>query len=146
MGIEFVELGSSPTGAGGDNLRQAFVKVNASLTFLAVSASKVDLNAQSGTSYTLILTDAGKLVTCDNASPVMVTIPTNAAVAFPVGTTVAVSQLGVGVVTIKAATGVTINGVSGGGINLSERYGSAALVKLGTDSWLVSGAVESVVV
>jgi hypothetical protein len=43
-------------------------------------------NDQTGTSYTLVLGDAGKSVWCDNASAVAVTIPTNASVAYPTNT------------------------------------------------------------
>ena len=113
-------------------------------TDLIVSSSTVDINAQTGTTYTFILGDAGHMVTCTNASPITVTVPTNASVEFPTGTTIALAQLGVGVLTIEGDTGVTLNGVSGGGANVSAQYGTASLIKLGTDTWLISGSIGAV--
>ena len=122
--------------------------VNVSLsvngTDLIVASTATDLNAQVGTTYTLVLGDAGHLVTLTNASPITLTVPTNASVEFPTGTTVAVAQLGAGTVTIEGDTGVTINGVSAGSADVSAQYGAAALTKLGTNTWLLTGSVGSV--
>lgn len=54
------------------------------------------INAQTGTSYTLVLTDVGKLVTLTNISPIAVTIPTNAVVEFLIGTRIDFIQKGAG--------------------------------------------------
>jgi hypothetical protein len=43
----------------------------------AVATAMIAINAQTGTTYTTVLTDDGKLVTCDNASPIALTIPPN---------------------------------------------------------------------
>jgi hypothetical protein len=122
--------------------------VNVSLsvdgTDLIVASTATDLNAQTGTTYTLVLTDAGHLVTLTNASPVTLTVPPNASVEFATGTTIAVAQLGAGTVTIEGDTGVTINGVSTGSADISAQYGAAALTKLGTNTWLLTGSVGSV--
>ena len=48
----------------------------------------VGVDARTGTTYTLVLADRGKLVTCSNTGAITVTIPTNASVAFPVGSQV----------------------------------------------------------
>lgn len=69
------------------------------------------INAQTGTAYTLVLTDQSKLVTLTNAAAIAVTIPTNATVAFPIGTQIDFSQDGAGKVTFSGA-GVTINSLS----------------------------------
>src|SRR5262249_41386449 len=71
------------------------------------SANIVPLNSQSGTSYALVLTDLGKCVEMNNASPNTLTVPANASVAFPVGSTLLVRQMGAGQTTIAAAGGVT---------------------------------------
>lgn len=102
------------------------------------------VNAQTGTTYTLVVTDEGDVVTMDNASANTLTIPTNASVAFASGTQVDVSQLGAGVTSVAGDTGVTVNGVSAGTGALSARYGSVTLVKLATNTWLMTGNHDAV--
>ena len=97
-------------------------------------------NDQTGTSYTLVLGDAGKSVWCDNASAVAVTIPTNASVAYPTNTVILIGQEGAGSVTISGDTGVTVNGVSAGSFEIGEQYASVAIVKKGTDEWIINAA------
>lgn len=101
-------------------------------------------NDQSGTSYTLVLGDAGKTVWMNNASANTVTIPTNASVAFPVNTVVCVVMEGAGTTTITASSGVTLNGVSGGSGAIQAQYTSVALVKRGTDAWVAIGNIGSI--
>ena len=96
-----------------------------------------DINAQTGTAYTLVLADAGKLVTLDNGAAITLTVPPNSSVAFPVGTRVDLAGIGVGIVTIAAGSGVTVNGTPS--LVFEDRYSSASLVKLATDTWLAVG-------
>lgn len=103
--------------------------------------STVDINAQTSTTYTLVLGDAGKLVTLTNGSAITLTVPTNASVAFPVGTVVALAQLGAGLVSVAGDTGVTINGVTPGDEDLVGQWATASLTKLATDTWLLSGGI-----
>jgi len=65
-------------------------------------------NAQIGTAYTAVLTDAEIMITLDNASPIAMTIPANASVAYPVGTKLNFMQVGAGAVTI-GITSDTLN-------------------------------------
>lgn len=102
------------------------------------------VNNQTGASYTLVLADDGALVTRDNGSANTLTIPTNASVAFPVGTVINFVQVGVGVTTVVASAGVTLNGVVAGSAAVSKRYSAGSLVKLATDTWVVTGPVEDV--
>ena len=97
----------------------------------------VSVNAQTGTTYTLVLADAGKLVTCENAAAVAVTIPLNASVALAVGSVIAVAQLGAGAVTVTGSAGVTVNGADAGSLAVSGQYGMVSLAKIGADAWLV---------
>lgn len=97
------------------------------------------INAQVGTTYTFALTDGGHLVTLTNGSAITATIPANADVAFQVGTTINVAQLGAGTVTIQGDTGVTVNGSSGGSENLDGQYAGGSLIKLATNTWLIVG-------
>jgi hypothetical protein len=100
----------------------------------------VDINQQNGTSYTLVLADAGKLVELSNAASIALTIPTNASVAFPVGTKVDLLQTGAGQVTVGGA-GVTINSTPG--LKLSAQWAAASLVKRATDTWVLIGNLSA---
>jgi len=94
-------------------------------------------NAQTGTSYTLVLSDAGKVVTMNNASANTVTIPPNSSVAFPIGTKIMITQLGAGSTTIAAGSGVTLNAPSSVSATINEQNGSRVIWKYGTDTWLL---------
>lgn len=111
-------------------------------------ANWLEINAQTGTSYTAVLGDRAKLVTMNNASANTFTIPTNASVAYPTGSCLLVQQIGAGVTTIAGNTGVTIQGggqsVSAGSCAISNRYDLATCVKTGTDQWLVQGSVGAI--
>ena len=103
------------------------------------------LNAQTGTTYTSVLTDSYQtLVTMSNASANTFKIPTNASVAHPVGTVITVLNIGAGVCTISAVTSGTTTVLSAGATAASpqvQQYKSAACIKTGTDTWYVVGAV-----
>jgi len=96
------------------------------------------VNAQTGTAYTLALTDAEGMVTLDNASAITLTVPPNSSVAFPVGTVVAVAQLGAGAVTVSPGSGVTITSLASA-TNLSGQGAKGKLVQIAADTWLLSG-------
>lgn len=98
----------------------------------------LDYNAQSGTTYTLVLTDAGKLVTLNNASSITLTIPANASVAFAIGDQINLLQLGAGQVTVAAGGGVTIRS-EGSKLKLKGQYAVATCVKIATDEWVFLG-------
>jgi len=96
------------------------------------------LNAQTGTTYTLVLTDNGRLVTLSNAAAITLTVPLNSSVAFATGAVVNIQQIGAGQVTVAGASGVTVTGT---GTKLRTQYSAAALVKTGTDSWTLIGDI-----
>jgi hypothetical protein len=98
-------------------------------------------NPQTGTTYTLALSDAGKMVTLANAAAITLTIPTNATVAFPTNTRIDLIQYGAGQVTIAGA-GVTINS-SGGKLKLTGQYSGASLWKKATDTWVLIGDISA---
>lgn len=93
------------------------------------------INDQTGTSYTLGLSDAGKDVRCTNAAAVTLTVPPNSSVAFPVGSVVLFSQGGAGAVTATAGSGVTLRAPNGA-ITTSQ-YDIRGLEKTDTDTWRV---------
>ncbi len=102
------------------------------------------INPQTGTAYTLALVDANAIVEMDNASANVLTIPTNAAVPFPIGTVISVPMIGVGVTSITGDTAVTLNDVSAGSGDISAQFGVASLYKRATDSWLAYGDIGAV--
>jgi hypothetical protein len=103
------------------------------------------LNAQTGTTYTSVLTDSYQtLVTMSNASANTFKIPTNATVAHPVGTVITVLNIGAGTCTISAVTSGTTTVLSSGGTAAAPtlgQYKSAACIKTGTDAWYIVGAI-----
>lgn len=96
-----------------------------------VSYKRNGLNAQTGTTYTLVVGDAGKTITLSNASPVAVTLPQDSTADLPDGAVVNFYNLGAGVVTISQGTGATLEG---GSITLPQ-YGSSAVIKLSANTY-----------
>jgi hypothetical protein len=102
------------------------------------------VNAQTGTSYTFALSDSvNTLVTAANASAIAVTIPTNATVAFPVGSVLNLAQTGAGQVTISGASGVTITSVGATAATPKTRvqYSVATAIQTTANNWLVTGDI-----
>jgi hypothetical protein len=110
---------------------------------LTAPVSTIGFNAQTGTTYTLVLADASKLVTCSNAAAIAVSIPTNATTAFATGTIINIQQIGVGQVTVSATTpGTTIitsTGATSTSPKARARYSALSCIKTGTDTWTVVG-------
>ena len=104
----------------------------------AVATAMIALNAQTGTTYTVVLADDGKLITCDNASAIALTIPPNSSVAFGIGTQINIMQLGAGQVTITAGAGVTLRS-AGTKVKTNGQYSVATCVKIATDTWVLVG-------
>ena len=93
-------------------------------------------------SFTFDLTHIAKMVRANHATvAITATVPANATTAFPIGTTLNITQWGAIGVTIAAAGGVTINKAASKTLVLAEQYGVATLWKQGTDTWLLFGAL-----
>jgi hypothetical protein len=99
-------------------------------------------NAQVGTTYTPVLTDAGKVVTLTNGSAITLTVPTNASVAFPIGTQITIAQMGAGQVTVAGAAGVTVYSADSF-LKLRAQYSSGTLIKTATNTWLLIGDIAA---
>lgn len=89
--------------------------------------------------YTVGLVDVGKLLTLDAGTTKAFTIPPNSVVAFPLGSTMEFAALGTGTVNVTGGTGVTVNGVVATAVPLEEQFAKAKIIKLATDTWLLSG-------
>jgi hypothetical protein len=116
------------------------------LTNCTIPANGVtyDINAQTGTTYTFVLGDAGDIVTSSNASTVAMTIPPNSSVAFPVGSSITVISIGAGLTNFAQGSGVTIT--STGAVSsapvLRAQHSSATAIKTATDTWRVVGDIS----
>ena len=106
------------------------------------SIEELNTNAQTGTTYTLALTDDGKVVEMNNASANTLTVPPNSSVAFPVGSQILVLQTGAGQTTLVAGAGVTVNSKDGN-LKLSAQWCAATLIKRATDVWVVVGDLSA---
>lgn len=95
------------------------------------------LNSQAA-SYTLVLTDASKVLPVSNASANTVTVPPNSSVAFPIGSVVTLIQTGAGQTTITAGAGVTIRSENSK-LKIKAQYAVAGLLKTDTDTWVAFG-------
>lgn len=109
------------------------------------SLAKVTLNDQTAT-YTAVLTDnRNKLVRMNVASANDFLIPTNASVAFPIGSIINVVQIGTGKTTIEAVTPGTTTiqstGATATAPELRAQYSAASCIKVATDTWLVVGDI-----
>ena len=95
--------------------------------------------------YTLAAVDADNAVAMSHATAKTVTIPTNAAVPFPVGTTILIYQEGAGSTTVAPDGGVTMNVRAAGSpfLNaLGGQYALATVVKRATDEWILTGDIQ----
>ena len=99
------------------------------------------LNKESA-SYTLLLTDAHNYVEMEVSSANVLTIPTNATVAFPIGTEIRVTQLGTGQTTITPDAGVTLRS-NGGKNKTAAQYSVATLVKRDVNEWYLFGDITT---
>ena len=102
----------------------------------------IAINAQTGTTYTTVLGDDGKLITCSNAASIALTIPPNSSVAYGIGTQINIAQLGAGTVTITAGAGVTLNS-AGAKLKTDAQYAVATCVKTDTNTWFVVGNLKA---
>jgi len=89
-------------------------------------------------SYTLSnLTERDSMIEVASSSGTTITIPTNSAVAFPIGASIDICQTSTGQVTIAGDTGVTVNSTPG--LKLRTQWSTATLFKRDTNTWLVYG-------
>lgn len=104
----------------------------------------IGINAQTGTTYTTVLADNGKLTTLTNASAIAVTIPPNSSVAYPVGAQINMAQLGAGQVTVSGGSGVTIvsTGATASAPKARAQYSTLTAVQTSTDNWLIMGDIS----
>ena len=110
-------------------------------TWIAQDDTTISFNAQTGTTYTLVAADSGKLVTTSNASPVTVTVPPSV---FVAGEIINVQSIGVGLTTFAAGAGVTITstGASSAAPILRARYSACSVICTASNVFTVIGDIS----
>ena len=106
-------------------------------TFTVGSAQTADYTAVAADQYQA-------LQLMNKATAIAFKIPTNASVAFPIGTAITVLNIGAGTCTISAVTPATTTILSAGATAASPtlaQYKSAVCIKTATDTWYVVGAI-----
>ena len=95
-------------------------------------------NAQTGTTYTLVAADLGKLVTTSNASSVTVTVPPSV---FTTGNIINVQSIGVGLTSFAQGAGVTITstGATSTAPILRARYSACSIICTGSNTFTIVG-------
>jgi hypothetical protein len=115
---------------------------NKTLTDPVINNGKVNLtlNAQTGTTYTLVAADSGKLVTLANGSPITLTLPPSV---FAVGEQINIAQTGAGQVTFAQGAGVTINstGAAPTAPKIAKQFGAATAICTASNTFLVIGGL-----
>ena len=103
------------------------------------------LDADATADYTAVLDDQYQvLVPMNKATAVAFKIPTNASVAFPVGTAITILNKGAGLCTLSAVTSGTTTVLSAGAVAASPtlaQYKTAVCIKTATDVWYVAGGI-----
>jgi ethanolamine ammonia-lyase large subunit len=103
------------------------------------------INADATVDYTTVLNDQYQVLQPMNkATAIAFKIPTNASVAFPVGTAITILNKGAGLCTISATTSGTTTVLSAGSVAAAPtlaQYKSAVCIKTATDTWYVVGGI-----
>jgi hypothetical protein len=115
---------------------------NKTLTAPIINGGLINLtlNAQTGTTYTTVAGDSGKLVTLSNASAITCTLPPTT---YNIGEQINIVQLGAGQVTFAQGSGVTIRstGATSTAPKISKQYAAATVIVIGVSEYLVVGAL-----
>ena len=111
---------------------------NMDFAWIEQDDTTLSFNAQTGTTYTLVAADVGKLVTTSNASAVTVTIPPSV---FAAGNQINVQSIGVGLTSFVAGAGVTITstGASAAAPILRARYSACTIICTASNVFTVVG-------
>jgi hypothetical protein len=99
---------------------------------------KLEFDAETGTTYTLVAGNLNQLVTLNNASPITLTVPPSV---FSAGDVINIAQIGAGQVTLAQGAGVTINstGATATAPKLRVRYSAASIICTASNTFLVVG-------
>jgi hypothetical protein len=106
----------------------------------AVLRLKLEFDAETGTTYTLVAGNLNQLVTLNNASPITLTVPPSV---FSAGDVINIAQIGAGQVSLAQGAGVTINstGATATAPKLRARYSAASIICTASNTFLVIGDI-----
>lgn len=101
---------------------------------------KLEFDAETGTTYTLVAANLNQLVTLNNASAITLTVPPSV---FSAGDVINIAQIGAGQVTLAQGSGVTINstGATATAPKLRARYSAASIICTASNTFLVIGDI-----
>jgi hypothetical protein len=110
-------------------------------TWIEQDDTTLSFNAQTGTTYTLVASDLGKLVTLSNASAITLTVPPSV---FATGNIINIQQIGAGQVTFAAGAGVTITsaGATSAAPKITKQYGAATVICTASNSFTIIGGLS----
>jgi len=118
----------------------AGIAATQTLTNKTLTSPKINLtlNPQTGTTYTLVAADSGKLVTTSNALPVVVTIPPSV---FAAGEQINVQSIGAGLTSFAQGAGVTITstGATATAPILRAQYSACTIICTASNTFTVIG-------
>ena len=110
-------------------------------TWIEQDDTTLSFNAQTGTTYTLVAADLGKLVTLSNASSITLTVPPSV---FAAGNIINIQQIGAGQVTLAQGAGVTITstGATASAPKLRAQYSAATIICTASNTFTVVGDIS----
>ncbi len=113
------------------------------LTVSGTTTTYVDVIQETGATHTFALTDAGKYIHCTGAAgAITITLPSDATLAFPIGTQMLFSSVHASnQITFAAGSSAAVTSLDDK-LALKGPDGVAAVLKWTTNSWLLFGALE----
>lgn len=113
---------------------------NMAFTWIEQDDTTLSFNAQTGTTYTLVAADLGKLVTTSNAAAIVVTIPPSV---FVAGNQINVQSIGVGLTSFVAGAGVTVTstGATSAAPILRARFSACTIICTASNVFTVIGDI-----
>ena len=122
------------------NLNPATLDSTGKVEAAQASSNLVGIDA----STTLNSSHCGKFLRASSNSAITITIPDSADI--PNETEIEILRYGAGNVTISAASNINLRGIGstavGESYKITDRYGVAVLKRIGSATWIISGAVE----
>ena len=116
------------------------VAATQTLTGKTLTSPKINLtlNAQTGTTYTLVAADSGKLVTTSNASAITVTVPPSI---FAAGEQINIQSIGAGITSLAQGAGVTITstGATSSAPALRAQFSACTVICTASNTFTVIG-------
>jgi hypothetical protein len=140
ISLATIAIGAGVTSITNANITDTRADVTTNLPAPQLNFS---VNPQTGTTYTTVASDNGKLITQANGSAITTTIPPNSSVDYPVGAQITFAQYGAGQVTIQGGAGVTVvsTGATAATPKLRVQYSTATAIQTSNNNWLVVGDI-----